>query len=245
VREFVAMVVPIVCMAQYSKSSQVSYAAAWSATCLAYVDPETAIPPLLETVFPALETLTETHQTCSALQVLGCIARPLVWRAHYPEGVTQLSRLLYAALPGIDINDSSKTASTLRFFTEVFQCVTIIDSTSVCTLPDSASVADRAAWQLTGLLGDWILLLFDKLFVIFSEQSPSPDDKGAGLDSTVHTMTKGLMKVIFNAASDQIYESLVRKLLSFVRSTTLPGAVSIVGQTIAAACFVRPDFALR
>lgn len=116
IRCFVEMAIPIICKAQYSKSETVSISAIRSATCLAYVDPEATIPPLLQTVFPALETLTETHQTCSALQMLGSIARPLVWRAHYPEGVTHLSRLLYAALPGIDINDIVKAASAMRFF---------------------------------------------------------------------------------------------------------------------------------
>jgi len=240
IRDFSAMVVPIICKAQYSKSSAVSVAAAKAAMRIAYVDPEAVIPPLLDTVFPALETLTETHQTISALQMLGYIARPLVWRAHYPEGAAYISRLLFAALPGVDVNDMAKTGATLKFLIELLQWMPLVDATVVS--PEPEALADKAAWQLTSMFGDWVSLLLDKLFGLFGMQAST--EKGEGLETAIGMMTRGLTEVLFQSMSDEIYAAAVRKLAQFASSTILPNALCVFGHAIAAACAPNPTFAL-
>ena len=56
--------------------------------------PDVVLPRILERVYPALETLTETHQTHSALQALSMVAIPMFTHSHYPDGAQHLTRLL-------------------------------------------------------------------------------------------------------------------------------------------------------
>lgn len=91
-------------------------------------------------------------------------------------------------------------------------------------------------------MGDWVSLLFDRIFAIFEDQSE--EGKGTDLESAIGEMCKSLVKVVFQSVSEEIYRALFRKLLGFVRSKILPGAMKTVGHTVAAACSVRPGLAL-
>lgn len=55
------------------------------------------------------------------------IARPLLWRKHYPEGALHLAPLLQLSLPGIDPNDPIKTDSTFKFYCSFLANVPLVD----------------------------------------------------------------------------------------------------------------------
>ncbi|KAL0486457.1 26S proteasome subunit beta-4 [Acrasis kona] len=77
----------------------------------------------MERCFHALQTLTETHQTVSALETLCLVVFPLLKNNHYPEGQKYLTDLMTLTLPGIDTNDMRKTWSTIKFYTSLLICV--------------------------------------------------------------------------------------------------------------------------
>lgn len=77
---------------------------------LAQLRPELVIPPILERLYSALDTVTEPHRLTAALQCLVSVIRPLVSGGEaYPEGPCHVLPLLMACLPAIDPNDIRKT----------------------------------------------------------------------------------------------------------------------------------------
>ena len=92
--QFVTMIRPYVFLAQFSKSQNVVTTAAWSLRHFAYLEPRCILPNLMDRVYPALQTLTETHQTFAALSALAAVVRPLLWTEHYNEGLPHLVPLL-------------------------------------------------------------------------------------------------------------------------------------------------------
>lgn len=76
---------------------------------LAQLRPELVIPPILERLYSALDTVTEPHRLTATLQCLVSVIRPLVRGKAYPEGPSHVLPLLMACLPAIDPNDIRKT----------------------------------------------------------------------------------------------------------------------------------------
>jgi hypothetical protein len=68
-KEFVQIVLPVAMKAMYSKSSQMTSCANHSLKFMAYLAPDVVFPPLMETCFHALQTLTEV----SSLNSYGCV----------------------------------------------------------------------------------------------------------------------------------------------------------------------------
>ncbi|KNC82588.1 hypothetical protein SARC_05123 [Sphaeroforma arctica JP610] len=118
---------PVLVPALFSKSHSMVMTSALAHKLLAYICPEAILPQLLESVYPALQTLTESHQTLAALGCLCFVARPLLSKSVYPSGGEHLVNLLMLSLPGIDPNDPIKTETTFKFYRSVLQCVRIED----------------------------------------------------------------------------------------------------------------------
>ncbi|KAK0043720.1 proteasome activator complex subunit 4, partial [Biomphalaria pfeifferi] len=74
---------------------------------LATLRPALVLPPLLEKMYQAMETLTEPHRVFTFIIA---ITWPLVSSVEsYPEGQLHVLPLLKLSLPGIDPNDNRKT----------------------------------------------------------------------------------------------------------------------------------------
>ena len=110
-----------------------AYEASYAFHQLAQLRPGLVIPPILDRLYSALDTVTEPHRLTATLQCIGsyfslCInlltfiiqtflhegivsvVRPLVRGGEdYPEGPTHVVPLLMACLPAIDPNDIRKT----------------------------------------------------------------------------------------------------------------------------------------
>eukprot|EP00727_Mastigamoeba_balamuthi_P010640 m51a1_g6199 hypothetical protein (1944) ;mRNA; r:106776-114561 len=242
VHAFIEMVFPVLLKAQFSKSHSVMNSATQSAMCLTAIEPCATIPTLLDTIFPALETLVETHQTTSALNTLGAIARVMLSRDKFPQGPQYLSRLLYATLPGIDANDLNKTATTLKFYQEVFSCVPIIDSTAVLAQYPGDGTPEHAAWLATGMLSDWANIFFDRIFTIYNYQVVT---ERMNIESVIGGMIKAVADVLFQQMDDATFAMSLDKLAKFVQSNVLMNAIKAVGHLIASASRARPAESLR
>lgn len=106
---FVGLMLPYVHLAQFSKSSTMVASAAWALRHLSYLAPDLVLPGMMKRIYPALQTVTETHQAFAALSTLAAVARPLLWAENFAGGAKHLVPLLQYSLPGIDPNDSHKT----------------------------------------------------------------------------------------------------------------------------------------
>lgn len=94
---------------------------------MALLEPALIMPELLERVYGGLEVVNETHRTTAVLSMLSGIARPLVTESIWLGGQKHLLPLLELCLPGIDLNDPSKTVCTTMFIVAAIQHVKIGD----------------------------------------------------------------------------------------------------------------------
>ncbi|KAJ2706444.1 Proteasome activator BLM10 [Coemansia sp. IMI 203386] len=82
---------------------------------LAEVEPDLIFGPLLDTLYTAIDSVTETHRMISAMRALAKLASTLSNFALYPEGAQHVAPLLVLTLPGIDVNDPTKAWFALTF----------------------------------------------------------------------------------------------------------------------------------
>ncbi|KAJ1813539.1 Proteasome activator BLM10, partial [Coemansia sp. RSA 2598] len=82
---------------------------------LAEVEPDLIFGPLLDTLYTAIDSVTETHRMISAMRALAKLASTLSNFSLYPEGAQHVAPLLALTLPGIDVNDPTKAWFALTF----------------------------------------------------------------------------------------------------------------------------------
>ncbi|GJJ09464.1 hypothetical protein Clacol_003687 [Clathrus columnatus] len=98
---------------------------------MAILEPSLIMPEILERAYGGLETINETHRTTAVLSTLSGVALPLVSDILWLGGQKHILPLLELCLPGIDLNDPSKTVCTTMFLVAVLQNIKIVDLTSV------------------------------------------------------------------------------------------------------------------
>ncbi|KAF8587302.1 hypothetical protein K439DRAFT_1645895 [Ramaria rubella] len=93
------------------------------------MEPDLILHPILERAVPSLEALVETHRTTAVIKALGAVALTLVSRDIYYPGSKHLLPILELLLPGIDLNDPTKTLCTTAFLIEISQSIKFGDLT--------------------------------------------------------------------------------------------------------------------
>ncbi|EJD04282.1 uncharacterized protein FOMMEDRAFT_167503 [Fomitiporia mediterranea MF3/22] len=94
---------------------------------LALLEPGLVMPQLLERAYSGLEVVNETHRTTAVLSMLSGVALPLVSERLWRGGQKHLIPLLELCLPGIDLNDPSKTICATLFICSALQHVRVGD----------------------------------------------------------------------------------------------------------------------
>ncbi|KAI0274846.1 hypothetical protein BC834DRAFT_814888 [Gloeopeniophorella convolvens] len=129
-RELVKSFRTVALLAMFSEDSttvnNISSCLKW----MSLMEPDLILYPILERAVPSLEALVETQRTIAVIKALGAIAPALVSReVHYP-GAKHLVPILQLLIPGIDLNDPSKTLCTTTFLIEISQYIQFGDLTS-------------------------------------------------------------------------------------------------------------------
>ncbi|KAM6497955.1 hypothetical protein JOM56_005903 [Amanita muscaria] len=96
---------------------------------MSIMEPDMILPSILERAIPSLEALVETQRTLAVIKALGAVAPALVSRQVYYPGAKCLVPILQLLIPGIDLNDPSKTLCTTAFLIEISQYIQIGDLT--------------------------------------------------------------------------------------------------------------------
>lgn len=105
---FFSGLLPIALLAMFSRVG--AYEASMAFHQMAQLRPDLVVPPLLERLYSAVDTVTEPHRLTAALQCVVSVVRPLVSGGEvYPEGPSHVIPLLMASLPAVDTNDIRKT----------------------------------------------------------------------------------------------------------------------------------------
>ena len=152
--------------ARLSKSPGVVALAARGLRNLAELDPAYALPQLLDgSLVESLagETLSSPHHVQSALACLSALAPVMMQPTRYPEGPQRLKQILDLSLPGININDTIKTNTTLLLYQTVLTQLPLVD------VPGDDTTVN-------GML-DWTLALLERVFLYISLLD-APEKKG-------------------------------------------------------------------
>ncbi|KAI0067819.1 hypothetical protein BV25DRAFT_1794335 [Artomyces pyxidatus] len=138
---------------------------------MSLMEPELILQPILDRAVPSLEALVETQRTIAVIKALGSVAPALVSREVYYSGAKHLVPILQLLIPGIDLNDPSKTLCTTTFLLEISQYIEFGDLTSTGD-GMSADVDSRAPAQVQMPNGKPSFSIGDGLMDMESSEGP-------------------------------------------------------------------------
>ncbi|RKO86253.1 hypothetical protein BDK51DRAFT_30739, partial [Blyttiomyces helicus] len=243
-REFVLILRPVTYLAMFGKDALAIYSAHLALKYLAWIEPSLIFPGLLDRIYPALETVNETHRTITCIGALWATCTPLFQRSHYPEGGQHLPQLLTLVLPGIDVNDPTKTAQTLMFIVHAAMAAPIWDLTRSGASgggPEGREEADELCRLGTGVYEDWVMMFFDRVFAMFENL---PQQHGNEVKKTVESsLIQQLLytcEVVLNQLSPEIEDLAIKKIGDFARENVLPNATKAMGTLIMVAGHSSP-----
>ncbi|KAJ4489583.1 hypothetical protein C8J55DRAFT_557490 [Lentinula edodes] len=126
-RELVKSLRTVVLLAMFSEDSGTVSNIQSCLKSMCVMEPDLILHPILERAIPSLEALTETQRTIAVIKALGAVAPAIVCRDVYYPGAKYLIPILDLLIPGIDLNDPSKTLCTTAFLVEISQYIQFSD----------------------------------------------------------------------------------------------------------------------
>ncbi|KAJ3319363.1 hypothetical protein HDV06_006390 [Boothiomyces sp. JEL0866] len=212
---------------------------------IAWMNPHDFFPILLEKVYPSLETLTETHRTSSSLGSLYNTSTALFRTKHYPSGGKNLIPLLDLCLLGLDINDLSKSITTLLFISSTISGIPLFDATKESAPLDITLAAEfnekdteeLEECRLSSVQFEaWLVSFTDRIFALL-ENLPQ---NYAVINSSKPTEEEGMINmlmftcdIVFNQLSGQLEDVVSNMIFKKISNTVLPNASKIVGNICA------------
>ncbi|KAG8925927.1 hypothetical protein FRC02_009341, partial [Tulasnella sp. 418] len=211
---------------------------------MAILEPELVMPMLLERAYNGLESINETHRTTAAISLLSAVSAPIITRDIWLQGQRNLLPLLEMCLPGIDINDATKTVCTAMFIVSALQNVKIgdLDAGGAMTLSDDMPAEEIPAnfgndgyqtprdkrvvteeereediivKQSTSSFADWVVSFFRRVFALY-ENLP---EEGGRSGKTGGKSEESVLKAI-GSALDVVCANLSDALFDLVLNLT-------------------------
>ena len=233
-------------MTVFGKDSSSISSSQSSIKFLSWINPDAIIPSFLAAAYPSLQGLSETHRTISCLGTLYSIATPLIRRCHFPLGGSNLISLLCLALPGLDVNDISKSITTLVFIFAAISNVPLVNcsmhsGTDASSSSDKANdsyflssartaEADDACRQSTAEFESWLALFMERIFVILENL---PQNYGVGDDVTIEGNLLETIyftcHIVFSQLSSDLEDLVLRMLFKKAQSSLIPAATEAIG----------------
>ena len=165
INEFVNSLKDVVMLAMFGKLGFMETSAALQH--LSSLRPEIVIPPVIDKLYSALETLTEPHRLTATMSSVVSMARTLVHGGKfYPEGPTHVIPLLMSSLNGLDVNDMKKCMVTFQFISTFVTLVPIIDCSGAVDVRNDLSETEVQVCLATAEFEDFVLQFMDRCFVL-------------------------------------------------------------------------------
>ncbi|KAJ2865396.1 Proteasome activator BLM10 [Coemansia aciculifera] len=240
---------------------------------LAEVEPDLIFEPLLETLYTAIDSVTETHRMISAMRALAKLATTLSNFALYPEGAQHVAPLLLLTLPGIDVNDPTKTWFALTFIRNlclngvVLEELPVIGDMPAPRTSSKASMVSDAAedpsvdslpepdmnqveWMTrasTAQFETWLDQYLRRIFALVDNLSSSLEtsDASSSGDSGLHAMVAQTTEVVLHQCSERYYPMVSRLITDFVTNTSSLSAVESMSKVVFAFASAMPEVALQ
>eukprot|EP00045_Choanoeca_perplexa_P017674 m.261590 g.261590 ORF g.261590 m.261590 type:complete len:1846 (+) comp17601_c0_seq2:42-5579(+) len=223
---------------QLSKNLRAAYAMAGVLKHLAYIAPQALIPLLLEKVYPALESVMESHATMAAFSALSTVVRPLFTPSIFPEGSQHLVPLLHSVLPAIDLNDVVKTSLAFNFLQEVLAQVVLVDC-SKGPFPSNMTEEEHSLYLSTAQLEDWCVLLLNQCLTLLESQVAA-SAKGYSIEQSIQQRVIVLWFYFFQQLSPALAATVRKALLRWVQSHLVLDAAKAVAWIVHASAIPYP-----
>lgn len=252
VTQFVECVRPVVLLSMFGKGG--SSGAAMALQNLALLRPELVIPPVIERLYSALETLTEPHRLTAAMHCVVAVARSLVLGGSYfPEGPSHVLPLLSSCLPGIDPNDIKKCIVTFQFISTFATLIPLVDCSKAVSVRNDLTELEQEVCLATAGFEDFVLQLMGRCFSLIENSSlenPTRLDRDTDKMNTEENILEVGLASTFSSilaqCSPDIFKAALSKLHAFVSTRILETRVS--GRYVAHMCRcmarVNPSLAL-
>ncbi|KAJ7630634.1 hypothetical protein FB45DRAFT_1027837 [Roridomyces roridus] len=232
---------------------------------MSVMEPDLILHPILERAFPALETLIETQRTIAVIKALGAVAPAIVSRKVYYPGAKHLIPILQLLIPGIDLNDPTKTLHTTEFIVEVAQYIMFADA-----MPDDANGTsasrpetpsrygmpsffmdesdrefprltdeeeDRLVQDTTGSFADWVTQFIRRVYQL---QENLPEEGGGAAEVQVVDAVGRACMSICSHLSASLYDLVLNLVYDYASTTVRSNAVRGIHLLIEALANANP-----
>ncbi|KAG5636752.1 hypothetical protein H0H81_006971 [Sphagnurus paluster] len=266
-RSFVAILRTPALLAMFSKDAVSSSYAQSALRVMAILEPAMVMPELLERAYGGLEVVNETHRTTAVLNMLAGVVLPIVTESIWPGGQQHLIPLLELCIPGIDLNDPSKTMCATVFILSAVQHIKIGDLTksqtaiSYSSFDDVSMDSDSEGAELdvpmlskeeqrtlvresTASFADWVTSLVRRVLALFEnlpEEGGRKNTTGGKQEENVLKSIKAMMDVVCLHLSDQLFTLVLNLLYDYATTNAKSNAVLAFGQLVACMARVNPE----
>ncbi|KAF8527908.1 ARM repeat-containing protein [Hysterangium stoloniferum] len=274
-RQFVLILRTPALLSMFSKDPVSMSFAQGALRIMAILQPSLVMPAILERAYSGLESINETHRTTAVLSTLSGVALPLISEHLWLGGQKHLLPLLELCLPGIDLNDPSKTICTTMFLVAVLQSVKIADLTQISSqriisddmgdtvmtnveerLPDgteSDQTLDRAEERAlvrdsTAGFADWVVSFFRRVFALYEnlpEEGGKRNTTGGKQEESVIKSLKSTIDVICLHLSDPLFDFVLNLTYDYATSNAKSNAVRAFGGLIGCLARVKPEKTIK
>ncbi|KAH0590354.1 hypothetical protein H2248_000511 [Termitomyces sp. 'cryptogamus'] len=269
-KSFVAILRTPALLAMFSKDRTSASYAQSSLRVMAILEPGMVMPELLERAYGGLEIVNETHRTTAVLNMLAGVALPLVSESTWSGGQRHLVPLLELCIPGIDLNDPSKTMCTTMFIVSVVQHIKLGDLTRFpsgisyshdtdvimeneydigqgvdTAIPALSQEETRSLVRdTTASFADWVTSLVRRILALYEnlpEEGGRRNTTGGKQEEGVLKSIKAMMDVVCLHLSDELFDLVLNLLYDYATTNAKSNAVAAFGQLIACMARVKPD----
>ncbi|KAG6889358.1 hypothetical protein C0995_001423 [Termitomyces sp. Mi166 len=270
-KNFVAILRTPALLAMFSKGPASAGYAQSSLRVMAILEPGMVMPELLERAYGGLEIVNETHRTTAVLNMLAGVALPLVSESTWSGGQRHLIPLLELSIPGIDLNDPSKTMCTTMFIVSVVQHIKLGDLTKSSSgisyfSDDTNAIMDNVfdvrqgadtdmpalskeearslVRDSTASFADWVTSLVRRILALYEnlpEEGGRRNITGGKQEEGVLKSIKAMMDVVCLHLSDELFDLVLNLLYDYATTNAKSNAVTAFGQLVACMARVRPD----
>uniref|UniRef100_A0A914WJL6 Proteasome activator Blm10 mid region domain-containing protein n=1 Tax=Plectus sambesii TaxID=2011161 RepID=A0A914WJL6_9BILA len=251
---FVESVLPSTLLTVFSKYKQEF--APGIVRFLGLLAPRMVVPAVLDTVYPALETLTEPHRLLQSMNCLVAVCVSLVRDAdndpnhqrralQYAEDQSgrpcrsHVISLLNAVLPGLDANDIGKSMVTFQTIGLLCALVPIVDCSEAVHVRDDLTEEERELCSATSNFEGIVELLMTRMFALIETcahgqsmttvQSSLTAKAQAKFSFEENLMKNGIFSVfrtLVGNCSTPIYKVAVDRLFDFVNENMFDSRIA-------------------